>query len=79
MKLTDLDIIVTAPPDPGWGGRYWILIKLTADNGIIGWGECYASSVGPKAMEVVIQDVFERYFSNENLHKIDRLFRRVNS
>ena len=71
MKLTDLDIIVTAPPAPGWGGRYWILIKLTANNGIIGWGECYASSVGPKAMEVVIQDVFERYFSN----KIQRISR----
>ena len=79
MKLTDLDIIVTAPPAPGWGGRYWILIKLTANNGIIGWGECYASSVGPKAMEVVIQDVFERYFSNENPENIERLFRRVYS
>ena len=40
MKLTDLDIIVTAPPAPGWGGRYWILTKLTtASNGIVGWGE----------------------------------------
>ncbi len=50
MKLTDLDIIVTAPPAPGWGGRYWILIKLTTDTGLIGWGEAYASSVGPSAM-----------------------------
>ena len=33
MKLRDLDIIVTAPPPPGWGGRYWILVKLTTDNG----------------------------------------------
>ncbi|MEL6377213.1 MAG: mandelate racemase/muconate lactonizing enzyme family protein, partial [Pseudomonadota bacterium] len=44
MKLQDLDIIVTSPPAPGWGGRYWILVKLTTDNGITGWGECYASS-----------------------------------
>ncbi|MEK9703475.1 MAG: mandelate racemase/muconate lactonizing enzyme family protein, partial [Deltaproteobacteria bacterium] len=50
MKLIDLDVIVTAPPPPAWGGRYWILTKLTTDNGITGWGECYASSVGPKAM-----------------------------
>ncbi|MEK9973949.1 MAG: hypothetical protein VW876_10985, partial [Deltaproteobacteria bacterium] len=57
MKLTDLDIIVTAPPAPGWGGRYWILTKLTTDNGIAGWGECYASSVGPKARDAVIRGV----------------------
>ena len=29
MKLADLDVIVTAPPAPSWGGRYWILVKLT--------------------------------------------------
>ena len=79
MKLTDLDIIFTEPPAPGWGGRYWILTKLTASNGIIGWGECYASSVGPKAMEAVIRDVFERYFLNENPENIEKLFRRVYS
>ncbi|MGB2357733.1 MAG: mandelate racemase/muconate lactonizing enzyme family protein [Paracoccaceae bacterium] len=79
MKLHDLDIIVTAPPAPGWGGRYWILVKLTTDTGIVGWGECYASSIGPKAMEPVIRDVFERYFLDENPENIERLFRRVYS
>lgn len=79
MKLQDLDIIITAPPAPGWGGRYWILVKLTTDTGIVGWGECYASSIGPKAMEPVIRDVFERYFLDENPENIERLFRRVYS
>ena len=79
MKLRDLDIIVTAPPAPGWGGRYWILVKLTTDTGIVGWGECYASSIGPKAMEPVIRDVFERYFLDENPENIERVFRRVYS
>ena len=79
MKLKDLKIIVTCPPPPGWGGRYWILIKLTADNGISGWGECYASSVGPNAMQTVIKDVFERYFLNESPADIERMFRRTYS
>jgi L-alanine-DL-glutamate epimerase-like enolase superfamily enzyme len=48
MKLRDLDILVTAPPAPGWGGRYWIFVKLTTDDGITGWGECYASTVGQR-------------------------------
>ncbi|ASP19128.1 D-galactonate dehydratase [Antarctobacter heliothermus] len=79
MKLRDLDIIVTAPPAPGWGGRYWILVKLTTENGIIGWGECYASSIGPEAMRAVIEDVFARYFEGENPENIERMFRRTYS
>lgn len=79
MHLKDLDIIVTAPPEPGWGGRYWILVKLTTSNGITGWGECYASSVGPEAMKAVIADVFERHMAGENPENIELMFRRAYS
>ncbi|WP_299281221.1 mandelate racemase/muconate lactonizing enzyme family protein [uncultured Tateyamaria sp.] len=79
MKLRDLDIIVTAPPAPGWGGRYWILVKLTTDDGIVGWGECYASSVGPDAMRAVIEDVFGRHMAGENPENIELMFRRAYS
>ncbi|MGR3500710.1 mandelate racemase/muconate lactonizing enzyme family protein [Pseudaestuariivita sp.] len=79
MKLADLDVIVTAPPAPGWGGRYWILVKVTTACGITGWGECYAASVGPVAMEAVIRDVFARYFQGESPENVERLFRRVYS
>ncbi|QJF52154.1 mandelate racemase/muconate lactonizing enzyme family protein [Roseobacter ponti] len=79
MILTDLDIIVTAPPAPGWGGRYWILVKVTTDDGITGWGECYASSVGPEAMQAVISDVFERHMAGESAENIELMFRRAYS
>ncbi|MCR8826228.1 mandelate racemase/muconate lactonizing enzyme family protein [Pseudosulfitobacter koreensis] len=79
MKLQDLDIIVTAPPAPGWGGRYWILVKLTTDTGIVGWGECYAASVGPDAMRAVIEDVFARHMQDENPENIELMFRRAYS
>ncbi len=79
MKLQDLDIIVTAPPAPGWGGRYWILVKLTTDTGITGWGECYASSVGPDAMSHIIRDVFDRHMQGETPENIELMFRRAYS
>ncbi len=79
MKLQDLDVIVTAPPAPGWGGRYWILVKLTTADGVTGWGECYAASIGPEAMKAVIGDVFARYFEGENPENIERMFRRTYS
>jgi galactonate dehydratase len=79
MKLTDLDIIVTSPPAPGWGGQYWIFVKLTTDTGVTGWGECYAASIGPDAMCHVIHDVFERYFLDEHPQNVERMFRRTYS
>ena len=77
MRITDLDIIVTAPPAPGWGGRYWILVKLTTDTKVVGWGECYASSVGPAAMAAIIEDVFQRYFLDQSPENIELIFRRT--
>ncbi len=79
MHLRDLDIIITAPPAPGWGGRYWILVKLTTDDGITGWGECYATSIGAQAMRTVIEDVFARHMEGENPENIELMFRRVYS
>ena len=79
MKLADLDVIVTAPPAPGWGGRYWILVKVTTDTGITGWGECYATSIGPDAMAHVIRDVFERHMEGESPENVELMFRRAYS
>ena len=79
MKLADLDVIVTAPPKPGWGGRYWILVKVTTDTGITGWGECYGASVGAEAMGHVIRDVFERHMEGESPENIELMFRRAYS
>ncbi|GLO75568.1 mandelate racemase/muconate lactonizing enzyme family protein [Phaeobacter italicus] len=79
MKLQDLDVIITAPPAPGWGGRYWILVKLTTDTGITGWGECYAATIGPEAMRHVIEDVFNRHMQGQSPENIEWMFRRVYS
>ncbi|MCR9157843.1 MAG: mandelate racemase/muconate lactonizing enzyme family protein [Rhodobacteraceae bacterium] len=79
MKLHALDVITTAPPAPGWGGRYWTLVKVRTDTGITGWGECYASSVGPDAMKAVIEDVFDRHMRGENPENIELMFRRAYS
>ena len=79
MKLQALDVIVTAPPAPGWGGRYWILVKLTSDTGVVGWGECYAAAVGPPAMRAVIEDVFGRHMAGENPENVELMFRRAYS
>ena len=79
MKLSDLEVFVVGTPPPGWGGRYWIFVKVTTDNGIVGYGECYATSVGPQAMRTVIKDVFDRHMHGENPENIELMFRRAYS
>ncbi len=79
MRLADLEIFVVAPPPPGWGGRYWIIPKLVTDDGIAGYGECYATAVGPDAMRAVIADVFERHMAGENPENVELMFRRAYS
>ena len=50
MKLRDLEVLVVGNPPPGFGGRYFVFVKLVTDDGIVGWGEVYAATVGPEAM-----------------------------
>jgi len=79
MKLQDLETFVIGTPPPGWGGRYWLIVKLTTACGIVGYGEVYAASVGPRAMVAVIEDVFTRHMQGENPENIELMFRRAYS
>jgi L-alanine-DL-glutamate epimerase-like enolase superfamily enzyme len=79
LKLADLEVLVVGNPPPGFGGRYFIFVKVTTACGITGWGEVYAATVGPTAMTAVIEDVFARHMAGENPENIELMFRRVYS
>ena len=79
MKLSELEIFVVGNPPPGWGGRYFVFVKVTASNGLVGYGEVYSASVGPEAMRAVIEDVFERHMAGENPENTEMMFRRAYS
>ena len=79
MKLRDLETFVVGNPPPGFGGRYFLFVKLTTDDGIVGYGECYAATVGPQAMVKVIEDVFARHMEGENPENVEAMFRRAYS
>ena len=79
MKLHAIETLVVANPPPSFGGRYFTLVKVTTDDGIVGWGEAYAAAVGPCAMKAVIADVFERHAHGTSPFDTERLFRRCHS
>ena len=78
MKLRDIKTYVTVPPD-GIGGAFWVIVKVTADNGIEGIGECYGIPVSGDIACAMVEDTFARYFVGTDPHHIETLFRRVYS
>ena len=78
MKLKDIKTWVTVPPT-GIGGSFWVIVKVTTDNGIEGIGECYGIPVSGDIACDMVEDTFERYFVGEDPHNVETLFRRVYS
>jgi L-alanine-DL-glutamate epimerase-like enolase superfamily enzyme len=79
VKLDTAEVFVVGTPPPGWGGRYFQLVKVTTDTGLVGWGEVYAAAVGPRAMAAVIDDVFARHMRGESPENVELMFRRAYS
>jgi len=79
MKIVNLETFVVANPPPGFGGRYFIFVKLVSNDNITGYGEAYAGSVGPGAMVAVIKDLYVRHVEGTSPFHTEKLFRRFHS
>jgi galactonate dehydratase len=77
MKITSLKTFVVANPPPRKGGRYFLFLKLTTDNGIVGIGEVYTATFGPKTVVAMIEDVFEHHVLGADPFRIETLWRTV--
>jgi len=77
MKITDIKTWVVANPPPGFGGRYFIIVKLTTDNGIEGVGEVYAATFSPHVIARMVEDVFARFVAGAEPFHLEKLWRRV--
>ena len=77
MKIAGLKVFVVGNPPPGWGGRYFIFVKLTTADGIEGIGEAYGATFGPQVMARAVEDVYQRYVEGMDPFHIESLWRRV--
>ena len=78
MKLQQIETWVTVPPT-GIGGAFWVIVRLSTDNGIQGVGECYGIPVSGDIACQMVEDTFERYVVGESPFNVETLFRRVYS
>ena len=77
MKITDVKTFVVGNPPPGFGGRYFVFIKLVTDAGIEGLGEVYNLPYHPKVVEHMVRDVVERCVVGKDPYDIERIWRSV--
>lgn len=79
MKLTGIETFVVGNPPPHFGGRYFVFVRLTTDNGSTGLGEAYCVPFDPHLVARLCEDVFARHCEGHDPHDIEAMWRRVYS
>ncbi len=77
MKIAEAETFVVANPPPSRGGRYFVFVKLTTDDGITGYGEHYGATFGPVVIEAMLLETAEALLVGEDPFLVERLFRRA--
>ena len=75
MKLDSVKVFVVGNPPPGYGGRYFVFLKLKTACGIEGVGEVYAATFGPQVIASMIEDLFARRFLGRDPFQIEAMWR----
>ena len=75
MKIIDVETFVVGNPPPHFGGQYFIFVKLTSDDGIVGYGECYGATLAPDVLAAGLEDVGERHLVGHSPFDIERFWR----
>jgi galactonate dehydratase len=75
MKVVEVETFIVANPPPSLGGRYFTFVKLTTDDGVIGWGEAYAGTFHPDVVESMLRDVSDRHLMGHDPFDIERFWR----
>ncbi len=68
MKITKIDTFFC---DAGW--RPWIFIKISTDDGIIGWSECTDSHGSPHGLAGVVSDL-EKLLLGKDPRQVEYLY-----
>lgn len=79
MKIAEIETFVVGNPPPGFGGRYFLFVKLTTDDGITGLGEVYAATFRPSVMVAAVEDLADQFLLGEDPFHIERFWRRAYS
>ena len=77
MRLESLQTFIVGTPPPGFGGRYFIFVRLQTSCGITGVGEIYAASFAPEVVCRMAEDMFQRYLEGQPPDRIEHFWRQA--
>lgn len=75
MHVSDIKTWVVGNPPPKTGGRYFIFVRVTTNDGVTGYGEAYNATFGPHVTARMIEDVAERYLVGRDPYDVETFFR----
>jgi galactonate dehydratase len=75
VKIVDLKTYVVDPHGPG--GRNWIFVKLTTNDGIDGIGEAFDVPFDPHVVAKLIETTGERFVINTDPFRIESMWRNI--
>lgn len=78
MKIKDVKTWVVAN-EAGYGGPYFIFVKLTTDGNVVGYGEAYNATFDPHLTAKLIEDCAARWLVGHDPHDIEVFFRKAYS
>ncbi len=77
MRIADAKTFVVGNPEPGVGGRAFVFVKLTTDDGVSGIGEAYVAGFGPHLVARMIEEVCDRHVIGSDATRIERIWHDV--
>ena len=77
VKIETFETFVVGNPPPSFGGRYFIFVKLVADDGTVGYGEVYTATFHPHVVARMIEDVCEQHVVGHDPFHVETLWRNV--
>ena len=75
MRVAGVETFVVGNPPPRHGGRYFLFVQLTTDDGIVGVGEAYVATVGPHLVADMLVDVADRHLVGRSPFDVEAFWR----
>ncbi|MBN1687386.1 MAG: mandelate racemase/muconate lactonizing enzyme family protein [Spirochaetales bacterium] len=74
MNISSITVYVVPTPPPHYGGTNWIFVKLTTNEGIVGFGEASRNPGSPDTVVKMIEDLGRQYVIGFDPFDIEKLF-----
>ena len=77
MIVDTVEAFAVQNPPPSFGGRYFVMVKVTTRDGVTGWGEAYGATLRAHQMTALIEDLADQYLVGHDARRVEDLFRRA--